>query len=120
MIHELESESRLEWFFLRIMATDPFKFHPYENRLHLSLQVAMKSSECVGMTCISNLDVLLTRTQTSSMNPLIWVNHKNELFSFAFPATLDLTGKYTQIEPYFSLSDDEQVSFFSPISSFLW
>ena len=47
MIHELESESRLEWFFLRIMATDPFKFHPYENRLHLSLQVAMKSSECV-------------------------------------------------------------------------
>ena len=76
--------------------------------LHLSLQETMKHPSCVNpawMDTIADLKNNPRVLPNLSHNDgcLHWVDKNNEILCLAFPAVLDVYGKYGRIGPYFSL-----------------
>lgn len=92
--------------------------------LYHSLEECLKHPDCVSQTWMDTIgdfknNPRLLTTPPYNDGSMHWVDKKNQLLFMAFPAVLDVEGKYTKLGPYFSLSGDREVkvSFYIYITS---
>ena len=82
--------------------------------LYLSLEEALKNPSCVSDTWIENIADFKNNPRTLPYAPyndnaLHYVDQKQKPLCMAFPAVIDLNGKFTKIGPYFNLMGDQAV-----------
>ena len=87
---------------------------PTYTPLYQSLQAAVQHPSCVSPAWIDTLADFKNNPRALHKPPhndgsLHWVNKKGNLLCMAFPAVLDLNGKYGRIGPYFSLFTDQGI-----------
>ena len=86
----------------------------HHSDLYLSLEEALKNPSCVSDTWIENIADLKNNPRTLPYAPyndnaFHYVDHKQKPLCMAFPAVIDLNGKFTKIGPYFNLMGDHTV-----------
>jgi hypothetical protein len=79
--------------------------------LYQSVEEAIQHPSCVSIAWLDTVANLKNNPQLLNDSPyndgsLHWVNKNNELLCMAFPAVLNLHGRYSKIGPYFSLMGD--------------
>jgi hypothetical protein len=87
---------------------------PMNDPLHRSLQAAVQHPSCVSAAWIDTVGDLKNNPRALHTPPyndgsLHWVDQKGKLLCMAFPAVLDVEGKYSRISPYFSHIGDQAV-----------
>jgi hypothetical protein len=80
--------------------------------LYQSLEAAMRHPSCVSPTWIDTISDFKNNPHTLHSPPyndgaLHWVDNNDDLLHMAFPAVLDLYGKYAKVGPYFSLMGEQ-------------
>ena len=78
----------------------------HHSDLYLSLEEALKNPSCVSDTWIENIADFKNNPHTLPYAPyndntFHYVNQKQKPLCMAFPAVIDLNGKFTKIGPYF-------------------
>ena len=80
--------------------------------LYRSLEECLKHPSCVSNKWIDTIaDVNNPRTLNHAPfrdGSLHWVDKNNQLLNMAFPAVLDLQGKFSKIGPYFNHMGDRE------------
>jgi hypothetical protein len=87
--------------------------------LYRSLEECLKHPSCVSNTW---LDTIADTNNPRALNhapykdgSLHWVDKNNQLLNMAFPAVLDLQGKFSKIGPYFNhMGEHEARAHFFP------
>jgi hypothetical protein len=79
--------------------------------MFLSLQLSLEHPSCVSGPWINTIGDLKTNPRTLPTPPyndgsFHWVNRQNKLLYMAFPAVLNIDGKFGKIGPYFNLMGD--------------
>jgi hypothetical protein len=82
--------------------------------LYLSLQEALKHPSCVSDKWIDSIGDFTNNPRPLRYPPYndgahYYVDRQQKPLSMAFPAVLDLNGKYGKIGPYFNLMGDQNV-----------
>ena len=82
--------------------------------LYQSLEAAIQHPSCVSNAWLDTIGDLNNNPHELQAAPyndgsLHWVDKTNHLLNMAFPAVLDLQGKYAKLRPYFSLTGDQAV-----------
>jgi hypothetical protein len=89
--------------------------HPEDHSLlYLSLEAALKHPNCISNDWIDSIGDFKTNPRIFRSPPYNdgashYVDHKQKPLNMAFPAVLQLNGKYGKIGPYFNLMGDQGV-----------
>lgn len=83
--------------------------------LFLSLEAALKHPNCVSETWVETIGDFKNNPRSLPYAPyndgaLHYVDNKQKPLSMAFPAVIDLNGKFSKIGPYFNLMGDQNVN----------
>jgi hypothetical protein len=91
------------------------QLQPQQNSdLYLSLEAALKHPSCVSETWMETIGDFKNNPRSLPYAPyndgaLYYVDDKQKPLSMAFPAVIDLNGKFSKIGPYFNLMGDQNV-----------
>lgn len=82
--------------------------------LYQSLEAALQHPSCVSAAWIDTVGDFKNNPRALHARPyndgsLHWVDREGKLLCMAFPALLDLDGKYGRTGPYFSLASEQGV-----------
>lgn len=97
-------------------STSSFTISEEHSSLYESLEATIKHSSCVSNDWIDTVADInnprILNTPPYNDGSLHWVDKNNELLSMAFPAVLELDGKYSKLGPYFNLTGDRTTNVF--------
>lgn len=79
--------------------------------LYQSLEAAIQHPSCVSNDWLDTIGDFKHNPRPLNFAPyndnsFHWVDKNNDLLCMAFPAVLDLGGKYSKVGPYFNLTGD--------------
>ena len=82
--------------------------------LYRSLEESIKHPSCVSNEWIDTIGDLKNNPRLLNYQPyndgaFYWVDKNNQLLHMAFPAVLDIEGKYSKLGPYFNLMGERDI-----------
>ena len=81
------------------------------SNLARSLEAAFTHPACASDKWLENSNIKLNHLFPSPCegNSSYWVDDGNDKLSLSFPAIIDMNGKHSRLDPYFSLKDRNMV-----------